>query len=62
MLVKSDIDGLVAQHRNLGGLLFVDLRDFHGKTQIVFDPSESEDLCKRAQQLRQETVIAVTGG
>ena len=53
--------GWVAQHRNLGGLIFVDLRDIHGKTQIVFDPATSDRLYKQAQNLRAETVIAIKG-
>lgn len=46
--------------RNHGGVIFIDLRDREGITQIVFHPDRGE-LKERAQRLRDESVIAVTG-
>lgn len=53
--------GWVANRRDLGGVIFVDLRDRYGVTQIVFHPEAGEDLCRRASRLRLESVIAVKG-
>jgi len=53
--------GWVGTVRDHGGLLFVDLRDRYGVTQIVFNPEVDADLHKRAEELRSEFVIAVRG-
>ncbi len=53
--------GWVQRERNLGSLLFVDLRDTTGISQIVFDSTENEELFKKAVTLRSEYVIAVRG-
>ena len=53
--------GWVQRERNLGGLLFIDLRDTTGITQIVFDETTPEDIIKKAETLRPEYVIAVKG-
>jgi aspartyl-tRNA synthetase len=53
--------GWVNSRRDLGNLIFIDLRDREGITQIVFDPQENEDVHKRAHILRNEWVIAVRG-
>jgi len=53
--------GWVNSRRDLGGLIFIDLRDREGLTQIVFDPHENPDCHKRAQMLRNEWVLAVKG-
>ncbi len=53
--------GWAATIRDHGGLLFVDLRDRYGVTQVVFNPAENGPLHERAQQLRSEYVIAVRG-
>ncbi|MDP8268649.1 MAG: aspartate--tRNA ligase [Candidatus Tenebribacter davisii] len=54
------IMGWVHRRRDLGGLIFVDLRDVSGKIQIVFHP-ENEKVHTKAGKLRNEYVIAVTG-
>jgi aspartyl-tRNA synthetase len=47
--------------RDLGGANFIDLRDRYGITQIVFAPEAGDELLKKAQKLRSEDVIKVTG-
>ncbi|MCP4231579.1 MAG: aspartate--tRNA ligase [bacterium] len=53
--------GFVWRSRDLGGLLFIDLRDRYGHTQVVFDPSGDEELFAAADGLKSEDVVAVTG-
>jgi aspartyl-tRNA synthetase len=66
-LTKQDIGkevilaGFVWRSRDLGGLLFIDLRDRYGYTQVVFDPSADKDLADSAENLKAEDVISVTG-
>jgi aspartyl-tRNA synthetase len=56
------LNGWVARWRDLGGLLFIDLRDRYGITQVVFNPKEiDEQTMKLAAGLRAETVIGVEG-
>ncbi len=52
--------GWVNRRRDLGNLIFIDLRDRTGITQIVFDP-DKKDVLEKAAQLRSEFVVAVTG-
>jgi aspartyl-tRNA synthetase len=52
--------GWVHRVRDLGGLLFIDVRDRAGVTQVVFD-KDDESLMARAKRLRSEFVIGVTG-
>ena len=52
--------GWVAKERNMGGLVFVDIRDRSGISQIVFEPDNAE-LQEKAATLHMEYVIAVTG-
>lgn len=52
--------GWVAKRRDLGGLIFVDLRDITGTVQLVFSP-EDQDVHVAAESLRTEYVIEVTG-
>ena len=52
--------GWVTKARNMGGLVFVDIRDRSGISQIVFEPDNAE-LQEKASQLHMEYVIAVTG-
>lgn len=54
--------GWVHSRRDLGGLLFIDLRDREGRTQTVFDPADlPEGLFDSATKLHSESVIEVTG-
>ena len=52
--------GWVHRRRDLGGLIFIDLRDRYGVTQCVVDPKHSEAFSK-AERVRSEFVLAITG-
>ncbi|HUI29947.1 MAG TPA: aspartate--tRNA ligase [Candidatus Acidoferrales bacterium] len=58
---KVILNGWVDRRRDLGGMIFVDLRDRYGKTQIVFAPQHNEAVYQTAKQLRSEDIIAVVG-
>ena len=58
---KVTLNGWVHNWRNHGGIIFIDLRDRDGVTQVVFNPSENKDLADRAATLRHEFVVAITG-
>jgi aspartyl-tRNA synthetase len=66
-LRKSDIGrqvtlaGWVNVTRDHGGVIFIDLRDREGLTQVVFRPEEDAELAKQAHTLRGEDVIQVSG-
>ena len=53
--------GWVRTRRDHGGLIFVDLRDRSGITQVVFNPAFNASAHEKAKQLRSEDVIAVRG-
>ncbi len=56
------LTGWVHSRRDLGGLIFIDVRDREGRTQTVFDPSDlPKELFDRAAALRSECVISVSG-
>ena len=55
------LNGWVQKKRNLGGLVFVDLRDIKGITQILFDTNVSEEAFNKAEKLGSEYVVAVKG-
>ena len=53
--------GWVQRVRKMGGMIFVDLRDRYGITQLVFNDSDDSELCSRAGKLGREYCIQVTG-
>ena len=53
--------GWVHGRRDHGGVLFIDLRDRYGVTQLVFDVDKNATLHEQANGLRNEFVIAATG-
>jgi aspartyl-tRNA synthetase len=53
--------GWVHVSRDHGGVIFIDLRDREGLTQVVFRPEENAEIAKQAHGLRSEDVIQVTG-
>lgn len=53
--------GWVWKSRDLGGVLFADLRDRYGFTQLVVDPAVDEELHKAASKLKGEDVVRVVG-
>ncbi|EOB7776965.1 aspartate--tRNA ligase [Staphylococcus aureus] len=55
------LKGWVNNHRDLGGLIFVDLRDREGIVQVVFNPAFSEEALKIAETVRSEYVVEVQG-
>src|SRR5256712_1580489 len=66
-LRKADIGrqvtlaGWVDVSRDHGGVIFIDLRDREGLTQVVFRPEENAEVAKQAHSLGSEDVIQVTG-
>ncbi len=56
------LSGWVHSRRDLGGVLFIDLRDREGRTQTVLDPSDlPKDLFEQAAKLHSESVITING-
>jgi aspartyl-tRNA synthetase len=53
--------GWAQKRRDLGGVIFVDLRDRSGIVQIVFNTSVCEEIFKKAESIRNEYVLAVVG-
>ena len=66
-LRKSDIGGQVTLAgwvnvtRDHGGVIFIDLRDREGLTQVVFRPEENAELAREAHTLRSEDVVQISG-
>ena len=66
-LTRADIGrevtlmGWVMRRRDHGGVIFIDLRDRHGITQIVFNPEHNAATHAKAHDLRNEWVLAVRG-
>jgi aspartyl-tRNA synthetase len=66
-LRKADIGrevklaGWVAVRRDHGGVIFIDLRDREGLTQVVFRPEENAEVAKQSHSLRTEDVIQICG-
>jgi aspartyl-tRNA synthetase len=55
------LKGWVDTRRDHGGLVFIDLRDRYGLTQVVFSPQDNESAYETAGQLRSEDVISIRG-
>lgn len=55
------VSGWVQKRRDHGGLIFIDLRDRSGLVQVVFNPDLNQEAFDRANKLRAEFVIAVSG-
>src|SRR5437660_4593747 len=66
-LRKTDIGGEVRLagwvhvSRDHGGVIFIDLRDREGLSQVVFRPEENAEVAKQAHSLRSEDVIEISG-
>jgi len=58
---KVTLCGWVQKNRKLGGMLFIDLRDRYGITQLVFNSELNAELCKTAEHFGREWVIQVKG-
>lgn len=58
---KVKLKGWVSKRRDLGGLIFIDLRDRSGIVQIVFNPDVSAEALAIAEKIRNEYVIDVEG-
>ncbi len=56
-----ELCGWVDTVRDHGGLIFIDLRDRHGLTQVIFDPRDSQESWDTAQATRSEYVIRIAG-
>jgi aspartyl-tRNA synthetase len=58
----ATLSGWVHSRRDLGGLIFIDIRDREGRTQTVFDPSDlTPELFAQTAALRSECVVSITG-
>ena len=58
---EIQLNGWISKSRDLGGLIFIDLRDRYGKTQIVFNEENYSDVFHIAKKLGIEDVIGVRG-
>ncbi|MEE9225049.1 MAG: aspartate--tRNA ligase [Bacteroidota bacterium] len=58
---KVTLNGWVDTRRDLGGVIFIDLRDRYGKSQVVFAPQHNPQIHEKAKDLRSEYVVSVTG-
>lgn len=55
------LNGWVQKRRDLGGVIFVDLRDREGLVQVVFNPEYNKSAWEQADKVRSEYVLSVTG-
>lgn len=55
------LKGWVDKRRDLGGLIFIDVRDKTGLVQVVFNPADSKDAIAIANTVRSEYVVAIQG-
>ena len=58
---RVDLCGWVDRRRDHGGVIFIDLRDHSGFLQLTFNPEEGKNIFNKAENLRNETVIFVSG-
>ena len=58
---EARLAGWVHRRRDQGGLIFIDLRDRHGITQIVVDKADSPEAHEQASRVRTEFVVTVIG-
>ena len=58
---QATLAGWVHVSRDHGGVIFIDLRDREGLTQVVFRPEENADIARQSHHLRSEDVIQVSG-
>ncbi len=58
---RVTLNGWVDVRRDLGGVIFIDIRDRYGKTQVVFNPQQNAAVHQLAKELRSEFVITVSG-
>lgn len=58
---RTTLAGWVARVRDLGGLIFITVRDRYGRTQVVFDPADNAELAAKAKELRSEWVVRFEG-
>ena len=58
---KVELAGWVQTRRDHGGIIFIDLRDRYGLTQVVFDPEHDKEAHKIAEKIRREDVLHIFG-
>ena len=58
---KVSLNGWISKTRDLGGLIFIDLRDRYGKTQVVFNENTNKETFEIAKRLGLEDVIGIKG-
>lgn len=58
---KVTLSGWVFHRRDHGGVIFIDLRDRYGVTQVVFDPEVNPVAHEKAEHIRSEWVLKITG-
>jgi aspartyl-tRNA synthetase len=58
---KVVLNGWIQKRRNLGGLIFCDVRDKTGITQVVFNDQIPQELFEKADKLRSEYVVGIKG-
>ncbi len=59
--IEVSLAGWVNRRRDLGQLIFIDLRDRHGLTQVVIDATEAPEAHKAASAVRNEFVLRIGG-
>ena len=58
---KVTLSGWINKRRDLGSMIFIDLRDRYGITQLIFDPEVSSLVYEKAKDFKNEWVISITG-